>query len=95
MENKIENKDVKNKEQIITLNNRNLLSITGTEKIVSLKPDLIQLATVYGGLMISGTSLELIKLDDNSKRAEISGNIDSLRFVEGKSKEPFFRKIFK
>ena len=95
MENKIENKEIKNKEQIITLNNRKLLSITGTEKVVSLKPDLIQLDTVYGGLMITGSGLELIKLDDNLKRTEISGNIDCLRFVEGKSKEPFFRKIFK
>ncbi len=86
---------IENKEQIINLVNRKFLSITGTEKIISLKPDLIQLDTVNGGIMISGQNLELIKLDDTLKKAEINGTIDCIRFDVGKSKEPFFRKIFK
>lgn len=88
--------EIENKvEQIITLKNKTELSVTGTEKIISLKPDLIQLDTNYGGIAIGGTNLELTKLDDNLKRADIKGNVDSIRFVQGKSKEPFFRKIFK
>ena len=77
------------------LSNKKNLSVSGTNKIISLKPDLIQLDTIYGGLIITGEELELIKLDNSTTRAEINGNINSLKFVQGKNKEPLFRKIFK
>ena len=83
------------KEQLIFLSNRKNLSISGTTKIISLKPDLIQLDTIYGGLVINGEKLELIKLDNSSTRAEINGTINSLKFIQPKEKESLFRKIFK
>ncbi len=89
----MENKQ--NNEQIIELINKQRLTIGGTDKVISLKPDLIQLSTILGGVIITGDKLELIKLDDQTKKAEISGEINSLKFVEGKSKQSFFRKIFK
>ena len=90
----MENK-VQNAEQTINLINKKELSVSGTNKIVSLKPDLIQLDTVLGGLLITGKNLELIKLDNVTTRAEIKGEVDAIKFLEGKSKQPFFRKIFK
>ena len=89
----MENKE--NKEQLLVLSNRKNLSVSGTNKIVSLKPDLIQLETIYGGLQIVGENLELIKLDNSTTRAEVTGTINSLKFLQGKTKEPLFRKIFK
>ncbi len=89
----MENKQ--NNEQIIELINKQRLTVGGTDKVISLKPDLIQLNTILGGVIITGDRLELIKLDDQTKKAEISGEINSLKFVEGKSKQSFFRKIFK
>lgn len=83
------------KEQEIKLINKKLLSVSGTNKIISLKPDLIQLNTVYGDLQILGSNLELIKLDNINLIADISGNICALKFIESRSKEPLFRKIFK
>ena len=83
------------KEQLIVLSNKKNLSISGTNKIISLKPDLIQLDTNFGELIIVGDSLELIKLDNSTTRAEISGNIFELKYVEQKVKENLFRKIFK
>ena len=95
MENKLkENKPIE-KEQLIVLSNKKNLSVSGTTKIISLKPDIIQLDTVFGGLIINGENLELIKLDNTSTRAEISGNINSVKFIEEKVKENLFRKIFK
>lgn len=84
-----------NKEQLIVLSNKTNLSVSGTNKIISLKPDLIQLSTVYGDLIIVGNDLELIKLDNSSTRCEISGNINELKYVQSKNKESVFRKIFK
>lgn len=94
MENK-EKEKIQPKEQIIVLSNRSNLSVSGTNKVISIKSDLIQLDTVFGGLLITGEQLELIKLDNTTTRAEISGTINSFKFVENKEKEPFFRKIFK
>lgn len=88
-ENKIE------KEQLIVLSNRKNISISGTNKIISLKPDLIQLDTIYGNLLIVGENLELTKLDNTTTRAELNGTINEIKFVQSKSKEPIFRKLFK
>lgn len=82
-------------EQLITLNNRQNLNISGTNKIISLKPDLIQLSTNLGGIVINGENLELVKLDNNSTIAEIKGIINSIKFVQDIKKEPLFRKLFK
>ena len=89
----MENKQ-QNLEQTINLVNKKELTVSGTNKIVSLKPDLIQLDTVLGGLMITGTNLELIKLDNITTRADIKGEVNAIKFVENK-KQPFLRKIFK
>lgn len=89
----MENKDTR--EQLLVLSNRKNLSVSGTNKIISLKPDLIQLDTNFGGLQIMGENLELVKLDNTTTRAEISGTINSLKFLQSKNKEPLLRKIFK
>lgn len=94
MENIKENK-TQEKEQLIVLSNRKNISISGTSKVISLKPELIQLETNFGGLQILGSNLELVKLDNTTTRAEINGNINSLKFTESKTKEPLLRKIFK
>ncbi len=91
----MENIEKEKKEQLIILSNKQNLSVSGTNKIISLKPELIQLDTVYGGLIISGEKLELVKLDNATTRAEINGNINAIKFLQEKDKEPFFRKIFK
>ena len=90
----MENKEIK-KEQTLTLINKQELSISGITKIISLKPDLIQLYSVFGGILINGENLELLNLNNQNNIAQIKGNVNSIKFVEGKSKEPFFRKIFK
>lgn len=91
----MENIEKEKKEQLIILSNKQNLSVSGTSKIISLKPELIQLDTVFGGLIVSGEKLELVKLDNSTTRAEINGNINAIKFLQEKDKEPFFRKIFK
>ncbi len=94
MENLEDNKKV-DKSQTLTLNNRNYLVVSGTNKVISLKTDLIQLDTNFGGLSISGQNLELIKLDNANFKAEISGTINSIKYLDKSEKIPFFRKLFK
>lgn len=91
----MENTETKNIEQTIILNNREKLSISGTKKIISLKSDLIQLETNFGGLLISGKNLQLEKLDNETTVSNINGEIDSLKFLQLKNKENLLGKIFK
>ena len=91
----MENKEIIKTEQTLKLTNRQDLSISGITKIISLKPDLIQLDSVFGGIVIGGENLELLNLNNENTTAQIKGNVNLIKFVEGKSKEPFFRKIFK
>jgi len=79
----------------LNLINRNNLTVSGTNKIISLKPELIQLDTVLGGLIIGGKNLELKKLNAGNNTAEILGTINNIKFVENADKTPFFRKLFK
>ena len=87
MENNLENE--------IILQNRTHMTVSGTNKVISLKPDLIQLSTTLGDLQIVGNNLELTKLDNVNLRADITGEINSLRYLEARVKQSFFRKIFK
>ena len=91
----MENKEIIKREQRLQLINKQDLSISGITKIISLKPDLIQLDSIFGGNIIGGENLELLNLNNENTTAQIKGNVNSIKFVEGKSKEPFFRKIFK
>jgi len=84
-----------NLENEIILTNRSTLSVSGTNKVISLKPELIQLSTSLGDLQIEGSKLELTKLDNVNLRAEISGEINSLKYLGAKTKQSLFRKIFK
>ena len=94
MENKINQGETK--EQLIVLSNKKNLSITGTNKVVSLKPELIQLNTNNGEIIVIGENVEKIKLDNNTTRSEISGNKNGIKFINNvKEKENLFRKIFK
>ena len=79
----------------LILNNRKNLTVAGTNKIISLKPELIQLDTVLGGLIISGKNLELNKLNAGDNKAELTGIVNNIKFIEPSDKTPFFRKIFK
>ena len=91
----MEIKEQAKKEQTIKLVNRQDLSISGVTRIISLKPELIQLDSVFGGIIITGENLELLNLNNQNTLADIKGKINLIKFVEGKNKEPFFRKIFK
>lgn len=80
--------------QIITLENRNKLTITGVEKMISVKPDLLQISTNMGNLQILGENMEMSKLDLDQKIVEVAGRINQIRFLDDK-KQPIFKRIFR
>lgn len=81
-------------EQKLTLVNRKNLSILGVEKMISVKPDLIQLATKLGSMQIVGSMMEVSKLDLDSHLLDINGNINTIKYLDDK-KTPLLKRIFK
>lgn len=81
-------------EQKLTLINRKSLSILGVEKMISVKPDLIQLSTKLGSMQIIGNMMEVSKLDLDSHLLDINGNINTIKYLDDK-KTPLLKRIFK
>ncbi len=80
--------------QILTLQDRKNLTITGVDKMISVKPDLLQLSTNMGNLQIVGVNMEMTKLDLDQKIVEVAGIVNQIRFLDDK-KQPLFKRIFK
>ncbi len=95
MDRVVENNSVNH---IVSLNERKSIVITGVKKIESFDNEEFLLNTNLGGLLIRGSSLEMIKLDTLEGNVSIKGHIDSLNYIENinKNKESgLFNKLFK
>lgn len=82
-------------ENKITLINRKQFSITGVQKVVSVKENEIVLKVANSGFVLSGTSLQVTKLEVASGIMEVSGLIDSMRYTTASNKQNFFKRILK
>lgn len=97
MERKVENKseDVKGN---ITLENRNRLTLTGVEEVISFDDEKILLNTKLGSLTIKGAELKMNKLDVQNGDVIIVGKIASMIYSGKelrKEKENIITKLFK
>ena len=81
-------------EHNLTLTNRKYLTITGVDKVVSVKPDLLQLKSVAGDIAISGQNIEVTKLDVEQHTITLTGKFDNIKYIEN-TKTPLLKKIFK
>lgn len=81
-------------EQKLNLVNRKTLTITGVDKMISVKPDMLQLSTNLGSMQILGSNMEVNKLDLDQKIVEVNGLISSIKYLDDK-KLPLFKRIFK
>lgn len=86
--------NVNEQEQKLVLTNKSFLSLTGIDKMISVKPELVQLASNYGDMQIIGNSMEVAKLDLEAHLVEIKGDIETIKYANNK-KTPFLKRIFK
>lgn len=97
MERKIENK-VENSKGNITLENRNRLTLTGVEEVISFDDEKILLNTKLGALTIKGSELKMNKLDVQNGDVIIIGSVASIVYsgkAIKKEKENIITKLFK
>ena len=87
------------KEQILSLNNRKRLEITGVKKLESLNKTEFFVDTILGLLLVRGENLEMQHLDIEKGALWIIGNVNSVSYLdEDKTKkkdEGFLKKLFK
>jgi len=83
-----------NIEHSLTLVDRKQLTITGVEKVVSVKPDLLQLKTSAGDMIVTGQNIDVTKLDLELHTLSLNGKFDSIKY-SNVDKTPLLKKIFK
>ncbi len=84
--------------QEVKMVDRNSISLSGVNKIVSFDDEEFLMETTVGNLQLLGEGLELLKLDTNDGNVKIKGKINSFIYLDGKIKdkqESVFSKLFK
>lgn len=83
------------KESILRLVNRNDLSISGVEKVISFSPTQINLIALDCEMQILGSELQTTKLDEQNGELCVSGVINSIKWNQKHEKIPLLKRIFK
>lgn len=78
----------------ITLEN-NYLTILGATKVVSSTPTQAAVEQDNLTIIITGSELEVKKLDLDNHEVSIAGKISNLKFSDKSEKLPFMKRIFK
>jgi sporulation protein YabP len=84
--------------QDVKIYSRNLIELSGINKIVSFNDEEFLLESSLGNIDIKGTGLEIIKLDTGDGNVKIKGTLNSLMYFDEKIKtkeESFISKLFK
>ena len=77
---------------------RSTIFLTGIKKITSFDNEEFLMESTMGIILLKGESLEIIKLDTHDGNVKIKGKINSLNYLESKTKtkeESFLVKLFK
>jgi sporulation protein YabP len=67
----------------------------GIDEVITFNEDKITLKTSHGLLNISGTELNISKLNLDETIIEVSGKIDSLSYNDNANTKNIFKRIFK
>ena len=92
-------KDIVTNNHNINIENRKNINISGVKKIENFDESEFLLETNMGYLKITGTNLEIIKLDTYQGDVSIKGKINSFSYLDDGKKqekqESVFSKLFK
>ena len=83
---------------IISINERKSITITGVKKIESFDNEEFLLNTNLGSMLLKGENLEMVKLDTLEGNVTIKGKINNLLYLDGSNKTKdtsLFNKLFK
>lgn len=79
----------------ITIEDRKKLSIVGATKMISSTQTQAVVEVAGTNVVISGSNIEVTKLDLENKQVHFSGNFSGLRYVQKAEKVGLVKRIFK
>ncbi|MBD5089210.1 MAG: sporulation protein YabP [Clostridiales bacterium] len=83
----------------IIMTNRNMISLTGVNDVMSFDANEILLDTVQGMLLLRGEELHVNRLSLERGEVDVDGKVDSLAYAEEntylKNGESLWRRLFK
>ena len=83
------------KEQILRVVNRNDLTLTGVQKVVSFSATQIILVALDCEMQILGTNMQTVKLDEENGELVVCGLINNIKWSDKKEKSSLLKMIFK
>ena len=83
------------KNHSLLLTSRESLALTGISEVVSVSESALVCNLQQGNLIITGDNLKVTKLDVESGKVDLTGTVNSIKYSNTKSKEKFFKKLFK
>lgn len=88
--------EFKASEQILSLENRNRLSVTGVENVEGFSETAVTLDTNLGRLVIKGEGLHISKLNVDDGGFSLDGKINSFEYLKKSEKHgSFFENLFR
>ena len=79
----------------LTLVNREKLSLTGVCEVISVSETAFVCKLKESSLVINGENLKISKLDVESGKVDLLGKVNNIKYGGEKTKEKFFKKLFK
>lgn len=80
-------------ESVLNVINRNVLAITGVEKMFSVSDSQIHLLACGDSLLITGQDLTVVKLDVENGNLKVTGKIGTMKYND--KKENLLKRVFK
>ncbi len=79
----------------LTLENRNVLNLTGVKDVSGFDEQTVNLLTPFGSLIVKGEQLHISRLSLDTGEVTIDGKINSLQYLEDMRQKGFMSKIFR
>lgn len=80
---------------IVTLDNRSKLCVTGVNDVDSFDEKSIVAYTDYGQLTIQGDSLNIKKLSSETGELEVEGTVSAMIYTDNRPHESLFSRLFR
>ncbi|MEE0944348.1 MAG: YabP/YqfC family sporulation protein [Clostridia bacterium] len=81
--------------QILTLSNRESLSVSGVNDVLNFSDTQIELDTNMGLLLVKGDGLKIISISTENKSAELCGRVSVLEYKKQREKKSFIASLLK
>lgn len=79
----------------LCIEERKKLSITGATKVISSTSTQAVVEVGEMSVVISGTNIEVVKLDLDNKQVNFSGTFSGIKYVTKTEKTPILKRLFK